>query len=376
MSKLAFLFVPSLLSAIFLVSAGAAVQPRAGIFFQIHPHSVRTRLSTKSTPRRSTLLSFVKSQRPISVHVTNRRSHALSQIHKFRSYSHSRVSVHDSKGTGNALQQLQRFRGAKVPSTLRMGLTLDPCSTDDDCQGSRVCGLDGELCNGQSGCQCIPTTDPTCESDADCVDGESCAEGDDESFCVSDEFLESSAESVVNNESDESSSNDSSGTDDDDDDSNNGEDVDGGDSEGDDDDEEEDNPSSDSDTPSIIVGEGTGDQEDEPSAVCIDVEALSHLSADDLVFSSHSLSSVLCDEFGSCATRGHIVTYRGKAMMMATYCKLVECERKKILVNSPRYKMGRRISSKTKDLEYTAFAARYETRVEEKFLKTAVHLGL
>lgn len=111
--------------------------------------------------------------------------------------------------------------------------------------------------------------------------------------------------------------------------------------------------------------------------VCVDADALSHLGRDELVFEEHSLALVLCDAYNSCATPGHIVTYEGKAMMMKSYCKLVQqCEQREMLVNSPKFKIQLRVDSNTKGLQYTAFAARYETRAEEAAMIAAVRIGL
>lgn len=115
--------------------------------------------------------------------------------------------------------------------------------------------------------------------------------------------------------------------------------------------------------------------EPEPAeeAVCVDADALDGL---DLVFREHVRGNVLCDSFGSCATAGHIVTFRNNAMMMKTYCGIVGCTRKLMLVNSPRRVRGLRVPSRTDGLEYTAFAARYATRAEEVVLTIAVRVGL
>lgn len=114
-----------------------------------------------------------------------------------------------------------------------------------------------------------------------------------------------------------------------------------------------------------------------PSAVCIDVRMLDHLPRNTLVFEEHRLAVVLCDDTGSCATPGHIVMWRGKAMMMRTYCGIVKgCKEQEMLVNSPKYRRQMRVNSKTAGLVYTAFAARYETNTEEHVLRLAVRLGL
>lgn len=110
--------------------------------------------------------------------------------------------------------------------------------------------------------------------------------------------------------------------------------------------------------------------------VCIDAEALAHMPANELVYERHRRAKVLCDQWGSCATAGHIVRYRGVGMMMKKYCSIVGCVQRVKEVNSPRYKMGLRIPCKSEGLVYTAFAARYESFVEETMLSTAVRLGL
>lgn len=63
-------------------------------------------------------------------------------------------------------------------------------------------------------------------------------------------------------------------------------------------------------------------------------------------------------------------------MMMRTYCESVRCEEAVLKVNSPAYRRKVRIPSRTKGLEFTAFAARYETRAEELAIRVAVKLGL
>lgn len=110
--------------------------------------------------------------------------------------------------------------------------------------------------------------------------------------------------------------------------------------------------------------------------VCVDARALDHLPREELVFETHSWANVLCDRQGSCATHGHIVTFRDVPMMMGTYCELVGCARRVMEVNSPRRRRKLRVKSKTEGLEYTAFAARYQTFAEEFVLSTAVRLGM
>lgn len=109
--------------------------------------------------------------------------------------------------------------------------------------------------------------------------------------------------------------------------------------------------------------------------VCIDAEALRHLQPGELVYASHMMARVMCDESGSCATAGHMVKYKGVGMMMRKYCTLVGCVQRVMAVNSPRYKVGLRVRSRTAGLEYTALAARYESLVEERVLSSVVRLG-
>lgn len=111
------------------------------------------------------------------------------------------------------------------------------------------------------------------------------------------------------------------------------------------------------------------------NVVCVDAAAVRHLQPEELVFARQVIAPVLCDKWGSCATAGHIVRYKGVGMMMKRYCGMVGCVRQVLAVNSPRYKVGLRLLSKTEGLEYTALAARYESVVEERVLSTFVRLG-
>lgn len=110
--------------------------------------------------------------------------------------------------------------------------------------------------------------------------------------------------------------------------------------------------------------------------ICIDAKALRHFTSDQLVFQKHARAIVLCDKNESCTTPGHMVVYRGAAMMMRSYCDVVGCEKRVMEVNSPRYRRGLRVMSRTEGLEYTAFAARYGTRGEEVVMQVAVRVGL
>lgn len=113
------------------------------------------------------------------------------------------------------------------------------------------------------------------------------------------------------------------------------------------------------------------------SSVCVDAKLLYHLSHDNLVFSSHQRSSVLCDSFGSCATPGHIVVFEKQAMMMKSYCGLVSnCSYRIMEVNSPKMKIGLKVLTKSPSLKFTAFSAVYESRIEEIFLSHVVNIGI
>lgn len=115
------------------------------------------------------------------------------------------------------------------------------------------------------------------------------------------------------------------------------------------------------------------------SSVCIAAKSLSHFKNNELVFDSHRSALVLCDHNGSCATHGHIVVHNAKPMMMSSYCKSVAtkgCTETEMLVNSPRMRRSLRVPSNTDGLEFTALAARYQTKAEEQVLSTAVRIGL
>lgn len=110
--------------------------------------------------------------------------------------------------------------------------------------------------------------------------------------------------------------------------------------------------------------------------ICVDARALSHLHPGELVFKKHSMARVLCDQHENCATEGHIVIFKEKAMMMRSYCLTVGCSERTIPVNSPRYQRGLRVATNTEGLYFTAFAARYATRFEEAAVQVAVRAGL
>lgn len=108
------------------------------------------------------------------------------------------------------------------------------------------------------------------------------------------------------------------------------------------------------------------------SGVCVGVQHLSHVPKHQLVYSEHRRALVYCDTYNSCATPGHIVLYKGSAVMMKTYCQIYDahhCQRKFMFVNSPRMARNVRLTSYSPDLVFTAMSARYETSIEAAFLK-------
>lgn len=113
------------------------------------------------------------------------------------------------------------------------------------------------------------------------------------------------------------------------------------------------------------------------SGVCMDSKLLKELDKEELVFKDDILADVLCDEFDSCATAGHMIVWNGSSMMMKRYCTKqgIKCRKEVIYVNSPKWRMGRRIESYTEGLELTAIAARFESRIEETILRSVIHAG-
>lgn len=111
--------------------------------------------------------------------------------------------------------------------------------------------------------------------------------------------------------------------------------------------------------------------------VCIAVDALEQLPSSALVYATHRRASVLCDQHENCATPGHMVLFNKVAMSMNDYCarRNVSCVKRVKLVNSPKMKMGLRIPSKSKSLQFTALAAARETWLETTILKVVLRLG-
>lgn len=115
----------------------------------------------------------------------------------------------------------------------------------------------------------------------------------------------------------------------------------------------------------------------ETSSVCIAVSSLAEVDSSQLLYQTHRQSHVLCDKFENCATPGHMVEFKGQPMMMKTYCELLgKCRRQIKFVNGIRMKPGFRLPSKSSDMQFTAHAARYETRLEEMILRKVIIFGI
>lgn len=113
------------------------------------------------------------------------------------------------------------------------------------------------------------------------------------------------------------------------------------------------------------------------AGVCIAIDHLNEFDTDELVFADHRKASVLCDKDNNCATAGHIVVWNGKGMMMKSYCDLIDgCTKKTVMVNSPKWKRGLRVKGNGQGLEFSALAARYETKAEEAVMDIAVRMGI
>lgn len=257
------------------------------------------------------------------------------------------------------------------------GLTLDDCKKPEDCIGARTCyqapPASGIRCPDIAfvGCRCYPLRPATCQDSTECDSGEVCAvEAETKSaICMS--------QSAADNpnlvfDSDSASDDDSSVSDD------NGEAPNGSD---------ETSPSTVSGGADQIPSQTVSpiDQIPSPTAsptpssdgdICIDARMLHHLSRDELVFPKDLWARVLCDPEDNCATPGHIVVHQERGMMMATYCQKVSCVKRTLLVNSPRYRTRRRVASNSQQLQFTGFAARYSSRIEESVLAMAVRMGM
>ncbi|CDF40907.1 unnamed protein product [Chondrus crispus] len=259
-------------------------------------------------------------------------------------------------GTSKDLAGLFR---TSLPIANRMGLTGDTCTSTSECAEGRICVdiANQDTCSSGERCLCVPTDGlESCTSSNDCsTAGEVCVQGNESTLCFSEETANAEDMPI------ETSTTGGTGS--------------GGGGEemptaGDGDSESE---GSITNPDGLNVPSGGNDDDDD---LCIDARALGHLSRNGLVFEKHAVSRVLCDENDSCATRGDMVVFRGHAMRMSTYCESVGCKEAVMEVNSPRFNRGMRIKSNTKGLEYTAFAAPYETQAEESLIRMAVRFGL
>lgn len=202
------------------------------------------------------------------------------------------------------------------------GLTGDPCQESTSCAGSRVCSNLETLqtCNGEGDCRCRPRRLPKqCEDDSECVTGEGCFDARD-SF----ELIGTDTSEVPDE---------------------------------------------------VLQGKFCVSVMAIDDAVCIGSHSLGHISREELVFEKDVVAHVLCDVDGSCATAGHMVVYKGRGMMMKSYCELTSCVRKVMKVNSPKYRPRLTVQSLSKDLVFTALAARFQTRAEEGVLSAVVRFG-
>lgn len=216
---------------------------------------------------------------------------------------------------------------------------FEDCDTDADCQGTRRCQrfaiintkpfFSSERCKGQAGCVCTGFVKglKCSEGRATCLDGDRCRR-----------LVNTNLELCVS-------------------------------------------CARDSD---VLLGYAVEDVKggDETcGGVCIAASALTDvLPRERLVFAAHARRVVLCDAAGSCATPGHMVVFHGEPMMMKTYCARTQpagaCTRVATAVNSPRMQLGLRLQARTRGLQYTAFAARYGSGMEERVLQTLLHAGM
>lgn len=223
-------------------------------------------------------------------------------------------------GPGKSLrrQSIDRLRSI-FPRTKQY--TNEKCTDDSDCEEPRKCRNERfELCGeSEKDCECKVDGPTTCTNTSQCLDGDLCYKRGDakEGSCYT---CKTRAENEENG----------------------------------------------------LVTDGNIE------CVCISVDLLKAFETSSLVFSSHRRASVLCDQFQNCATPGHIVLFKSYPMSMATYCSQdsVSCTRRVKLVNSPRMKIGLRVPSFSKHLQFTALAAAKETLIEEAFLKLAVSMGV
>lgn len=213
------------------------------------------------------------------------------------------------------------------------GQTGDFCENDQQCAPGYTCE-----CSIGSSCGCSSNKGITnCKSDNDCPNGEICL-----ASCVSETTTVAQS---LNSETNASRDSD---------------------------------PKAENGTKETSSNKDDKSSSSDASKVCIGIHHLEEIESNQLIFSQHRQANVLCDNYGSCATPGHIVSWNGKAMMMLNYCEnhAKNCIKRMMKVNSPRLSKGMRISSLTNGLQFTSLAARYATAAEEVFLTTLIHIGL
>lgn len=210
------------------------------------------------------------------------------------------------------------------------GLTMEPCESDVECKRPRTCKTEGETCVLTDGdCVCEPQDGKEkCSNSSTCDEGEICANKVGESpICVSRTWVDrKDLWTAFPKESKEAKA----------------------------------------EITTVVI----------PGHLCIGAHLLRHLSRDELVFATDEVAEVLCDMQHSCATPGHMVVWRGMAMMMARYCDEANCVKQAMKVNSPRYRRGAVVESRTEGLVFSVLAARYGTRAEEMVLGAAIRIGL
>lgn len=236
------------------------------------------------------------------------------------------------------------------------GLSWDPCRSQTDCvsteSAKRVCyhlTENWRACVNRSACYCVPQTPLSCNSSIYCAEGEACAIIKDslsiKPLCVSSYVLVRNDENLFEEYGAEPSPTAEI--------------------------EETLEPAV---VPTPMSPSPSKKAEEE---VCIDMSHLGHLPLSNLVYRRPRRATVLCDEYGSCATKGHIVIWNGRSMMMRTYCsEFAKCETRIRMVNSPRMELGLRIQSHTKGMQFSALAARFESVTEERILVGMIAIGL
>ena len=212
-------------------------------------------------------------------------------------------------------------------------LTAEPCGADEECKSPRTCSLMGEACDGRYGCTCEPKERQECSKAGTCGPREVCGKRlGTRPSCASSAWVNRSKnwdrafpEQTVGPQTTTSPQ-----------------------------------------TTTVTI----------PGHLCVGVHLLQHLDRKELAYETDEIGDVLCDSENSCATPEHIVIWRGIGMMMARYCEEVGCVRRRMKVNSPKYRRGLVVPSRTNGLVMSAFVARYGTRAEELVLGAAIRVGL